>query len=272
METRSSSIFRLKRNIKQLIPIPLVFLYRLFRFRTKNTVKDFVSLIKFLLNTNIPLSFSNKLSLVRKFDVITDNIECAHSHHEIIELISELFLLPKDIKGCIAEAGSFKGGGTAKLSIVAKMLNRKLFVFDSFEGIPKHNEFATKNLYIKQDAFFTPGSFEGTLDEVKNNVSNYGVIDNCEFIKGWFENTLPGFSESIVVLSIDVDLASSTKTCLKHLYPLLVPNGILYSHDIGFDNVAEIFGNDDFWIKEVGCPKPKIKGLKKEHTAIFRKP
>ena len=38
------------------------------------------------------------------------------------------------------EAGCFKGGSTAKFSIAAKIAGRRLYVFDSFQGIPAHNE------------------------------------------------------------------------------------------------------------------------------------
>lgn len=59
------------------------------------------------------------------------------------------------------------------------------------------------------------------------DISNKRIIlfGTGRFIKGWFEDTMPVFNERIIAAYIDVDLASSTKTCLKYLYPLLVPGG-----------------------------------------------
>ena len=63
---------------------------------------------------------------------------------------------------------------------------------------------------------------------------------------------------------LDVDLASSTKTCLKYLYPLVIPGGIIYSQDGDFPLVIEVFNDDRFWENEVGCKKPDIEGLGKK--------
>ena len=100
----------------------------------------------------------------------------------------------------------------------------------------------------------------------------YGSIEPCRFIKGWFENTMPAFSERIVAAFIDVDLASSTRTCLKYLYPLLVPGGIIYSHDGDFPLVIEVFMDNDFWEKEVGSKKPYIEGLGERKLIRIIKP
>ena len=113
---------------------------------------------------------------------------------------------------------------------------------------------------------FYEGNYHGTLEEVTENVSKFGNIEICQFIEGWFEDTLPNFSEPIVAIYLDVDLASSTKTCLKYLYPLLVPGGVLYSQDCHIPIVKNVFNDDDFWKQEVGYPKPHI-----ERALIYKK-
>lgn len=64
--------------------------------------------------------------------------------------------------------------------------------------------------------------------EVQQHVSRYGEIEVCQFAKGWFADTMPEVREPVVAGFIDVDLASSTRTCLEHLYPRLVPGGVLF--------------------------------------------
>ena len=69
------------------------------------------------------------------------------------------------------------------------------------------------------------------------------------------------FNKRIAAAYLDVDLASSTKTCLKYLYPILVPGGVIISQDGDFPLVIEVYNDDQFWEEEVGCKKPYIEGL-----------
>jgi len=178
----------------------------------------------------------------------------------MISFIKTILSVPKHIDGCIVEAGSYKGGSAAKFSIAAKIANKRLILFDSFEGLPENNE------------LMTTGAWCGTLDEVKRNISKFGELDICELIKGWFDDTMPKFSKPIVAIYLDVDLASSTRTCLKYLYPLLVPGGVLYSQDGHLPLVVDVYKDDEFWNKEVGYPKPHIEGLGKQKLFKIVKP
>jgi len=191
--------------------------------------------------------------------------------NEIIQVISAILSLKPSSEGILVEAGSYKGGSTAKLSLAARITKRKLVVFDSFEGLPKHKEAHGKNIF-GGDAYFPPGSYAGSLEEVSNNVKRFGAIEVCQFEKGWFENTLPGFRTPIGVAYIDVDLESSTRTCIKHLYPLLIPDGILFSQDGHLPWVIKILNDGDFWKKEVGFKKPaEIEGLGIKKLVLIKK-
>lgn len=197
---------------------------------------------------------------INRFETISQNIICKHLPEQITPFINFFLSIPPSKKGCIVEAGCYKGGGTAKFSIAAKLANRQLVIFDSFQGHPESEQ------------QFKQGSYCGSLDEVKSNVEKYGEIEVCRFIKGWFKDTLPDFSDKICAAFLDVDLSSSTRTCLKYLYPLIIPGGILYSHDGDFAPVIAVYGDDEFWKKEVGCPRPFIEGLgKKKILRIVKK-
>jgi O-methyltransferase len=77
------------------------------------------------------------------------------------------------------EAGCFKGGSTAKLSLGAQLSGRKLLVFDAFEGLPDP-------VTEQEKLGFSKGAYEGSLEEVQKNVHAYGAIEVCEFFPGWF--------------------------------------------------------------------------------------
>lgn len=186
-----------------------------------------------------------------KFKKISQNVECAHTQAQINFVINSFLSIPSSKKGCIVEAGSYKGGSAAKFSIVAKLVNRQLVIFDSFQGHPEN------------EGKFKKGSYCGSLDEVKGNIEKYGEIGICKFIKGWFKDTMPSFSDKICAAFLDVDLSSSTRTCLKYLYPLIISGGVLYSHDGNYRSVVRVYTGNEFWKEEVGCPKPFIESLGK---------
>ena len=207
--------------------------------------------------------------LFKRLDTIGRNVRCAHNPSHALEFVLDMLRAPRNVDGCFIEAGCFKGGSTAKFSIIAKMLGKKIFVFDSFEGLPENREEHSESLQghsIK--GWFEPGNFSGTLSEVKRNIARFGELDVCHFMPGWFDKTMPHFSEPVLAGFIDVDLASSTKTCLQFLYPRLVEGGALCSQDGDFPLVVEVFKDLDFWKNEVGADMPLMKGLGKKITRI----
>jgi O-methyltransferase len=217
-------------------------------------------------------SFQEQRKWIRKFKYISNHVESAHSESDILQFLLAIFKLSPAIEGCIVEAGAYKGGSTAKISLAAKHAGMELYVFDSFAGLPPNNEPHDKAVtgYSIRD-WFAEGSYHGTLDEVTNNVSTYGDISVCHFLPGWFEDSLPGFKQKIALAYLDVDLAASTRCCLKYLYPLISPGGAIFSQDGDFPLVVEVFKDEKFWIDELGCSKiPVIKNMGKKITIILK--
>jgi O-methyltransferase len=249
------NFLRMKRTIVNLIPKQLSFLY-LFN------PKDISSVLAFLFKPRPKTSFQQRLFIVRKLCAISHAITCQHSQNQIISFIKVILSVPDYIHGCIVEASCYQGGSTAKFSIAAKIANRELVVFDSFEGLPMHNEPLDKG--VPGWHARPPGSFSASLNEVISNVDRYGKLEVCEFIKGWFDDTMPKFSRQVAAAYLDVNLASSTRTCLKYLYPLLAAGSTLLSDDGYSPLICDVFSNDEFWQKEVGYPKPHVEGLGKQ--------
>ncbi|MGB9608846.1 MAG: TylF/MycF/NovP-related O-methyltransferase [Minisyncoccia bacterium] len=248
------------------MPWPIFFFFK----KIRALPEDLPAFISFLFEKNkIPIGFYKRLLLILKCYQISYYLDPPHMEGEMIRVIS--FILSSNApEGVIVEAGAYKGASSAKISLAAKLTNRKFYIFDSFEGLPKHNEIHGKNIF-GGDAYFPPGSYAGSLDEVKNNIKKYGKIEVCEFVKGWFENTMPNFKEKICSAYIDVDLETSTKTCLKYLYPLLESGGVIFSQDGHLPWVIKVLDDDNFWQKEVGFKKPLMKGLgKKKLVAILK--
>jgi O-methyltransferase len=191
-------------------------------------------------------------------------IHCIHTHAEMFAVASAIFDTPTRVDGVVVEAGCFKGGSTVKLSIAAKLAHRKLVVFDSFAGLPNPKSSDRMDFYKTE--------YAGPLDEVRDNVKRYGEISACEFRKGWFSDTMPSFTEPIAVAFVDADLSDSVRTCLKYLYPLLVPGGVIFSHDGHVPTCVAVMQDRTFWRDEVGVEAPLIPGLGKEKFLRIEKP
>jgi len=249
---------KLKSFLRKALPIPVYNLLRVLR-----NWKDLVAIVAFLLSKIPNISIKEKLHLVKQLYVISFNVSSPHAQSEILDFIRTILNIPPEREGVVVEAGCFKGSSTAKFSLAAGIVGRILVVFDSFEGIPENYEPHDKDIFGR-NVGFKKGDYYGTLEEVKSNVSRFGNIDCCRFIKGWFDETLPNFKEPIAAIYMDVDLASSTRTCLKYLYPLLEKGGIIYSQDGHLPLVLEVFNDDNFWNNELGYHKPIIHGIKKE--------
>ncbi len=214
------------------------------------------TVMSFLFKRHQLLSFSERLSITRQIYRISALVPCPHLQHEILSFINAILAIPPTGNGCIVEAGCYKGGSTAKFSLAASLVGRKLVVFDSFSGIPPNNEIDPDG-----ELWHEPGSWCGTRDEVERNIKRFGVWPCTQLVEGFFEETLPHFSEPVAAAYVDVDLVSSTRTCLRYLFPLLVPGGVLLSHDGHLPDVIQLYDDDDFWENEVGCKKPVIEGL-----------
>jgi O-methyltransferase len=254
--------YLLPKNFKNKFPVSFEFL----RF-IKN--KDFIPFIRFIANGNVHLKFTEKISFLYKCFMINTKVNSPHRQHDVLSFIEKMFEY-KNSDGVFVECGCFKGSSTSKFSLAAKHLNKKLIVFDSFEGIPENSENHDYNIYGEKSGF-AKGSFMGGLEEVKDNITKYGSIDNCTFIKGWFDKTMPGFNEKINAIYIDVDLASSTMTCLEYLYPLTLKGGTIMSQDGHLPLVIDVFKNIDFWKSKFNIDPPRIDHLGIEKLIYFYK-
>jgi O-methyltransferase len=216
------------------------------------------------------LTFPQRRALVARLAAIHANVRCAHSQIEMARIVSAILNAPASRPGVVLEAGCFKGGSTAKLSIAAALAGRRLLVFDSFEGLPDHAE-PHKRTLTGERIGFVRGLYAGAEEEVRANVSRFGDIGVCEFIKGWFSETMPRLTEAIAVAFIDVDLADSTRTCLRYIYPRLAPGGVLFSHDGNLPLCIEVFKDEEMW-NEIGGPRPTIAGLGQDKLLVVTKP
>ncbi len=129
------SIKEIRAKILKDAPRPILLAYRFIRYP-----EEPASLVRFAFRKDLKISFSKRLETIRRMYLISYNVDCPHTQYEMLEFMSAVLTLSKSVKGCIVEAGCYKGGSTAKFSVAAKISGRKLIVFDSFEGFPENKE------------------------------------------------------------------------------------------------------------------------------------
>jgi O-methyltransferase len=161
----------------------------------------------------------------------------------------------QEISGNLAELGVYKGH-TAKL-IHHACPDRTLYLFDSFEGLPKQ--------VIREDC-------DGTVRPQTvhfENTSPAGVInyiDGNEQVlvrEGVFPETANGLeNESFALVHLDADLYQSTLDGLQFFYPRLTPGGCIIVHDYNHNWEGVTKAVDEFatTVPEVFVEMPDMYG------------
>ena len=199
------------------------------------------------------LSKSERQILIKKFALIDKYIPSGHSPGELFFICQKILGLKID--GPIVECGTYKGASAAKLSLVAKLMRRELFICDSFMGLPERTE---GQIYHRTDnAFrrFEPGEYEGSLEEVRHNIGMWGALESCRFVEGLFSETLPTLQVGPALVFMDVDYVSSARDCLVHLWPQLLASGYFFTHEAQFVEFVRGICDSQWWHDNLGeCP------------------
>jgi O-methyltransferase len=163
-------------------------------------------------------------------------------------------LLAIECPGAVVECGCFNGGSTAKLSIVSKITNRPIFIFDSFEGLPEADAYDTYDLHARRSLewvakrHWKAGQYAAALDVVTANIERWGEPSICTFVKGWFSETLKiRLPPQIAFAFTDVDLPTSAAERLLHIWPRLSDKGVYFSHDVAYIKVLQALGDSRLW-------------------------
>jgi len=147
-------------------------------------------------------------------------------------------ILENNIPGDCIETGVWRGGCTILMRAILKAYGdniRKVWVADSFEGVP------APNLERYPDDVISPlhtsyySYLSVPLKSVQNNFKKFGLLDDrVVFLEGLFSKTLPGAPiDTLALLRLDGDLYESTMDALVHLYPKLSVGGYIIIDDWG---------------------------------------
>lgn len=184
------------------------------------------------------------------------------------------------IDGCFVECGVYRGGCVAVMACVAHNAgnNRKIHLFDSFEGLPEPTEEDGNEAKL-----YAENKMGGRLYSIGKCVGPYDGVtylffsllklkkENIVIHKGWFQDTIPKIKNTIghiAILRLDADWYESTKVCLDNLYDNVVSGGFIIIDDYNaWEGCKKVV--DEF----LAYRKIRVKMVKINLVAIyFQKP
>lgn len=138
----------------------------------------------------------------------------------------------KNLEGDYVECGVWRGGMTAAIAEIIGP-NKTTHLFDSFEGLPPAKEIDGKAAIEWQKDTSSPNYFDNCKAEQSFAIKAMEIAKhpNFQLHPGWFDATVPTFKAPIGILRLDGDWYDSVMVCLRHLFPHVVPGGIVILDD-----------------------------------------
>lgn len=211
--------------------------------------------------TNVVRKFKNETAVL-----IWDGYQRAMETGKVLEHV-----LDSNVGGAVVEVGVFRGGMSAYMQgiLLARHMQppppqpanlppsathaaaddlRRLWLVDSFEGLPDSSGMTSRNKIAKGDSQFsrqfnsaaeTQSRWAGDLSVGESTVfatfERFGLLDhgNVHALRGFVNDSLPKWPKSrrIALLRVDVDIYAPTYDTLHYLYYRLSPGGVVLFDD-----------------------------------------
>jgi O-methyltransferase len=169
--------------------------------------------------------------------------ERMHALHQAVNYVTDA-----GVAGDVVECGVWRGGSSmlSALSLLARGdTSRTLWLYDTFEGMTPPGDLDVKFDGAPADELLAAQERSAdavndwcvaTVDDVRANMQSTGYpAARVRYVQGKVEETIPAEApDAIAILRLDTDWFESTQHELVHLYPRLVPGGVLIVDDYGW--------------------------------------
>lgn len=136
-------------------------------------------------------------------------------------------IMQNQVEGDLAEFGVFRGAFSSLIS--EKFCNRKIFLFDTFEGFDK------EEAQREAEAGYSDKEFEYAHTRTSEDMAlkNMPYPEKCVVCKGLFPESITEEAEQTryAFVSIDVDFEDSLYEGIKFFYHRLSEGGYIFVHD-----------------------------------------
>lgn len=137
-------------------------------------------------------------------------------------------------KGPIVEVGVYKGGSAQRLYEVCEAQQRQLHLFDTFKGMPVYSQgvdhFPIGSFNVNND---TPAQLQLLMPKALLHI-------------GFYPATHPRDLKDIAFIHCDCDQYLSYKSVIVHLWPLVVPGGMMLFDDYPYLAGAKLAVHEAF--------------------------
>jgi len=238
--------------------------------RSIRAVLRLPQLFSFVFTTEIGAAYGlgvrEKLALLRQFRINNREVERGSTIVEHLELAKGILAIPPEVEGAVVECGCYKGGVSVNLSLVCKAVGRRFLICDSFEGLPPVAEYDQVHVAPHHTAEGITGHYEegefsaGSIDVVKENLRRYGSLEVCDFLVGYFDESMARLDTSVAMAFLDVDLIDSLRPCLVAIWPRLAIGCRVYVHEADDLDFVATFFEREWWEREIGGAPPGCVG------------
>jgi O-methyltransferase len=130
------------------------------------------------------------------------------------------------LAGDFIECGVFRGGTALLLARTIPKGAKKLWLFDSFEGLSEASQ--------KKGDFYRQGDFSQTSFEAVTDLLS-PFANQVTLRKGWIPASFAGLEQlQFSFAHIDVDIYDPALACCEFVYPRLVSGGVMMFDDYGY--------------------------------------
>lgn len=201
-------------------------------------------------------TIETRKKLAARFDLINSKITCAHCEADPFH-IADYLLSNQQLDGPFIEFGSYQGGMSCKLSLVAEILKKEYYIFDTFSGLPCTAKYETYDQNFSHLGDFKEGQFSCDLNTIKNNIKRYGDLSSCIFVSGIIEETLPSYKIEPITFFIDVDIISTAKFIINNLWNS-VKGDRIFTHESCIKEYMDALLDENWWKNEIGDNVPDV--------------
>lgn len=152
----------------------------------------------------------------------------------------ELFRMTRGLAGEIVECGVFKGASLARFAafreIFGSPFTNRVIGFDTFGDFP---ETGFGQDVKRRDGFIAAaGNQSISVEQMQQVLEHKGCARFIELVPGDITQTVPEYVAEhpelrISLLNLDTDIYEPAVTILEHMFPLIVPGGVLILDDYG---------------------------------------
>ena len=149
---------------------------------------------------------------------------------ERLEHLTQLASRIGPVRGDIVECGVAAGGSAAMIGWTVRDSGRGLWLYDSFQGMPRPTGKDGPN----SEQYF--GANLCSSERAREALQIAGFpLHNVRIIEGWFHDTVRREGpEEIAFLHIDADWHDSVRDCLEAFYDRVSFGGVIVLDDFGY--------------------------------------